>query len=353
MTGGVALLDYHSDGFLDIFVVNGARIHPGQRDNEAPDKSSPDCWNRLYHNKHDGSFTDVTEKAGVRGNGFGMGVAIGDFDNDGLAPGLDPSLSFRAPLQDHCSREFQEEKVSTESTVYKMSSEAREIRQNAHKWVDGLTDEQAAAVAPLLDALTALLAASSREAPLLSRIAESEKEFLSETPTHQSNGRSAPLGSPGSATSDATTGLPARLIFERAVCDALTQGRESVVALFIVERLAYINKRFGRVAGEEILLHVAQYLAQELPDSSTLARWSGPAFAAILDSTSAAKRTEMQIRAIASKRLSKTIDSGGRRAVMIPISCSCTVESLNAENSPEAIFTRMDDFLAAHSSESY
>ncbi len=84
MTGGVALLDYDNDGFLDIFVVNGARIHPGQQDNEAPDKGAPGYWNRLYHNNHDGTFTDVTEKAGVRGTGYGMGVAVGDFDNDGF-----------------------------------------------------------------------------------------------------------------------------------------------------------------------------------------------------------------------------------------------------------------------------
>ncbi|MBV8867433.1 MAG: CRTAC1 family protein [Acidobacteriaceae bacterium] len=84
MTGGVALVDYDNDGFLDIFVVNGARIRPGQADNEPPDKSAPEYWNRLYHNNHDGTFTDVTEKAGVRGSGYGMGVAVGDFDNDGF-----------------------------------------------------------------------------------------------------------------------------------------------------------------------------------------------------------------------------------------------------------------------------
>jgi hypothetical protein len=83
MTGGVALLDYDHDGYLDIFVVNGARIHPGQKDNEVPDKSEPQYWNRLYRNNHDGTFTDVTEKAGVRGTGYGMGTAVGDFDNDG------------------------------------------------------------------------------------------------------------------------------------------------------------------------------------------------------------------------------------------------------------------------------
>jgi len=83
MTGGVGLFDYDNDGYLDIFATNGARIHKGQGDHEPADKSAPEFWNRLYHNNHDGTFTDVTEKAGVRGSGYGMGVATGDFDNDG------------------------------------------------------------------------------------------------------------------------------------------------------------------------------------------------------------------------------------------------------------------------------
>ncbi len=84
MTGGVAVFDYDNDGWPDIFLVNGARLHSGQRNDEPPDKSAPEYWNRLYHNNHDGTFTDVTEKAGVRGTGYGMGVAVGDFDNDGF-----------------------------------------------------------------------------------------------------------------------------------------------------------------------------------------------------------------------------------------------------------------------------
>lgn len=76
MVGGVALLDYDNDGFLDVYLVNGAAI-PSLK------KESPKYWNRLFHNNHDGTFTDVTEKAGVAGEGYGMGVAIGDYDNDG------------------------------------------------------------------------------------------------------------------------------------------------------------------------------------------------------------------------------------------------------------------------------
>jgi hypothetical protein len=76
MVGGVALFDYDNDGYLDVYLVNGAAI-PSLK------KESPRYWNRLYRNNRDGTFTDVTEKAGVMGEGYGMGVAIGDYDNDG------------------------------------------------------------------------------------------------------------------------------------------------------------------------------------------------------------------------------------------------------------------------------
>lgn len=77
MVAGVALLDYDGDGWLDIYLVNGASIPSLQ-------KESPTYWNRLYRNNHDGTFTDVTERAGVAGLGYGMGVAVGDYDNDGF-----------------------------------------------------------------------------------------------------------------------------------------------------------------------------------------------------------------------------------------------------------------------------
>jgi hypothetical protein len=76
MVAGVGLLDYDGDGFLDIYLVNGAAIPSLQ-------KESPVYWNRLYRNNHDGTFSDVTERAGLSGAGYGMGVAIGDYDNDG------------------------------------------------------------------------------------------------------------------------------------------------------------------------------------------------------------------------------------------------------------------------------
>jgi hypothetical protein len=76
MVAGVGLLDYDGDGYLDVYLVNGAAV-PSLK------KESPMHWNRLFHNNHDGTFTDVTERAGVAGAGYGMGVAVGDYDNDG------------------------------------------------------------------------------------------------------------------------------------------------------------------------------------------------------------------------------------------------------------------------------
>src|SRR5690242_13992381 len=86
MGGGVALLDYDNDGRLDIFFTNGAKLADPIPAGGAPDKSDRTYWNRLYHQNSDGTFTDVTETAGLTGamqNRYGMGVAVGDYDNDG------------------------------------------------------------------------------------------------------------------------------------------------------------------------------------------------------------------------------------------------------------------------------
>ena len=83
MGSGVALFDYDNDGRLDIFAVNGAPLTDPTPKGMIPQKSGPEHWNRLFHQKADGTFEDVTEKAGLQGVGYGFGIAVGDYDNDG------------------------------------------------------------------------------------------------------------------------------------------------------------------------------------------------------------------------------------------------------------------------------
>ena len=76
LVAGVALFDYDGDGYLDIYFVNGAAM-------PSLSKDGPQFRNHLYHNNRNLTFTDVTEKAGLAGAGYGIGVAVGDYDNDG------------------------------------------------------------------------------------------------------------------------------------------------------------------------------------------------------------------------------------------------------------------------------
>jgi hypothetical protein len=85
MGGGAAVFDYNNDGRLDLFFVNGAALSDPMPAGKMPDKSNPRYWNRLYRNLGDGTFVDVTEAAGLSGRYYGMGAAVGDYDNDGYA----------------------------------------------------------------------------------------------------------------------------------------------------------------------------------------------------------------------------------------------------------------------------
>jgi hypothetical protein len=85
MGGGVALLDYDNDGRLDVFFTNGARLEDPMPPATAPAKADRKYWNRLYRQNADATFTNTTEKAGLTGmpqDRYDMGAAVGDYDND-------------------------------------------------------------------------------------------------------------------------------------------------------------------------------------------------------------------------------------------------------------------------------
>src|SRR5262249_5495518 len=92
MPGGVAVFDYNGDGLPDIYFTNGAAI-PSLK------KNDPKYWNRLYRNDGRMKFTDVTEAAGVAGEGYSMGAAAADYDNDGridlFVAGVDRNILYR------------------------------------------------------------------------------------------------------------------------------------------------------------------------------------------------------------------------------------------------------------------
>ena len=73
---GVAIFDYDNDGWPDIFMVNGDSL-PGKQ------QKGPRPTSHLFHNNHDGTFTDVTARAGLADTAWGQGVCAGDYDNDG------------------------------------------------------------------------------------------------------------------------------------------------------------------------------------------------------------------------------------------------------------------------------
>jgi hypothetical protein len=84
MGAGVALVDINNDGRLDVFFTNGALIKEKMPEKGQPGKTGKKFWDRLYLQKQDGSFEDITEKAGINGVGYSFGVATGDFNRDGF-----------------------------------------------------------------------------------------------------------------------------------------------------------------------------------------------------------------------------------------------------------------------------
>lgn len=127
MAGGVAVFDYNNDGNLDIFFANGADIKTLQKD-------SPKYSNRLFENDGHGHFTDVTEKAGLAGTGFDVGVAIGDYDNDGFEDIFVAGVYRNTLYHNNGNGTFTD--VTTKAGLNKPDAEYGQLWSVAAAWVD-------------------------------------------------------------------------------------------------------------------------------------------------------------------------------------------------------------------------
>lgn len=127
MAGGVAVFDYDNDGYLDIFVTNGADIHSLKKD-------SAKYSNHLFHNNGDGTFTDVTEKAGLAGTGYDIGVAVGDYDNDGCKDLFVAGVFHNTLYHNNCNGTFTD--VSEKAGINHLDKEYGPLWSVGAAWVD-------------------------------------------------------------------------------------------------------------------------------------------------------------------------------------------------------------------------
>lgn len=144
---------------------------------------------------------------------------------------------------------------------------------------------------------------------------------------------------------DPVTGLPGRAAAEQAMEDRISTGKPCVAALFLMERLATINSRFGHDVGNDIVMGCAQMLAKKL-HSATLYRWSGPGFVAMFDPLVPCAEAENRARQAAAQKLEKNIEADGRM-LMVVVGVSCQVQQLSKQTAPGELFQRLDSFMAA------
>ncbi len=145
---------------------------------------------------------------------------------------------------------------------------------------------------------------------------------------------------------DPVTGLKGRRAAEETITNRIASGKDFLVALFMLDRMASINGRFGRLVGDDILVSGAQALAQKL-SGTTLYRWSGPAFVAVFDSSISLTTAEIRATQAAAIRLEKNIDAD-TRSVLIVITASSNLQRVSGKIAPDAVFRNMDTFMAAH-----
>ncbi len=144
---------------------------------------------------------------------------------------------------------------------------------------------------------------------------------------------------------DAVTGLRTRSAAEETIAAKAGTAKEFLVALFVLDRMASINARFGRLVGDDILVSSAQAIVQKL-SGTELFRWSGPAFVAVFDPSVSISVAEGRAAQAGAMRLEKNIEADSR-SVLLVITASCHLQRVSGKIAPDAVFKSMDSFMAA------
>lgn len=127
LPGGLGVIDFDNDGWPDLYCVNGAAL-------PSLEKSDPSFQNRLYRNNRNGTFTDVTARAGVQGRGYGMGVAVGDYNNDGLEDLYVVGVHGNTLYRNNGDGTFTD--VTATAGVGSMDAKGRKLWSVAAAWID-------------------------------------------------------------------------------------------------------------------------------------------------------------------------------------------------------------------------
>jgi len=147
---------------------------------------------------------------------------------------------------------------------------------------------------------------------------------------------------------DPVTGLPFRAEAERALEAACAEGAHVYVAVFVVDRLALVNARFGYAIGDKLLNAFLAQLRKHLSAADPVFRWSGPSFVALLERAAPAPVIEREIRRFASERHEEYIQAGGR-SIILSVACSWTLLAAFDYLSAEPLIGKIDQFIASQS----
>ena len=146
---------------------------------------------------------------------------------------------------------------------------------------------------------------------------------------------------------DIVTGLPSRRSAERTISEAVTQNVEHAVAIFVVRRLNSINAKYGRAAGDEVMLRVTNHFAQHLSAATFLYRWSGPSLVALITALGNKEEIRKAWNKAASVKQEISLEVK-QRAVFVVVEISMSFQVITKATVPEELFQGLDRFVADH-----